>query len=902
MDDKKLEEIIYKYKELNDKNHNRELEIRFTNVDYLSFKSIYEKLYESAKNNAIDILFTQTLNAIMTVTTGNDKMPINNIRTKYFNGQVSTKEEYSSKTTISISPEQDSFGISYKVILSLETPNIKPFILDENAIIRFKNRVSFIEEEAGIKWRIDMTIVRQTRGSEINSVKNIKKQMFDSTVTPETLLNIFNDTKVSQNIYKYEIEAELLNKENYNKDVTANEHIKPIDIKNMAKKIIYIANPNYLLDMLLHNKILIIAKILKVPTFIQKQKKIGLRRILPKVQALTRYDYNLLYQNLYQQNDLYFITDKADGERAVGMCKDNIAYILTTEIKEFKIMENQPETIVDAEYIESINTLYIFDVIMCNGIDISNMPFESRKLSLNSAAETLKKFKINVEVKPYLSINITNLKEKIEETYNRPNRPYNIDGLIFVKSGENYVNTKSYKWKDIKHNTIDFLVKKVPQSVLNSKKFPEKNNYTMYFLFVGITYDLFKSLGLRTCYGYDNIFEDNKLKQSGAYFPIQFSPSIAPLAYIYYHPNITVYTNEMLDNKIIEFRCVNNCTATNGPIVEWQIVKIRTDRQYDVDSKTYYGNDYRIAEITYINYLDQFPLEQLYKNNEEGQYFMGNKPKMYEAQTAVISYVKSKRISNFNHYNWIVDIGCGRGADLKRYFDANVKNLIAIDSDKAAIAELIRRKHIFANDNSIIKKSTNIYAVLADMTTKYEDILATIYSSIEDIQPNSIDCIICNLSIHYYIYTSELLQNFINFVDNMLKVNGSLVITCFFGKEVFNLLKDLNEGQIWSSYEDCVLKYSIKKMYSSNMLENMGQKIEVIHPFSRGNYYEEYLINIDFLINEFSKYNYKVTVNNNISNKIINSFKSSNSNMAIKLTKNDELYLSLYGELILTKK
>lgn len=877
-----LDDIVSRYKKelVNKYDANPELEIRFRNVDYHNFTTIYTHLLENTDKSKAYV--TQMIGSIMKQKSGMNQLQTTNIREIYFENGVSTKRMYNSKTPLLI-PYHDSnqFGLSYIVSLSLEKSNIMKFITDETAIIRIKNRVSFFIVKDNLEWRIDMSIIRQILGSNIVSLDKIVNQMFKTNnVTVDNLLNVFNEDKTSQKIYKYEIEAELIN----------NDQVKSIDIINIAKMILFIADPNYLSEITLQSKIFDIAKyIIKASGFLQQfQNKLGLKQLLPKVQALTRYDY----RNIYPLQN-YYITDKADGIRAVGMCEGTKGFIVSDVLRTYDTNIELAVTIVDAELVNE--TLYIFDAIIVDGLDISQLGFEQRLLMLDKAAIELQKVGINAEVKPYVHVSDTELENHIKSIYFRK-RPYEIDGIIFVKPGDSFISTKSYKWKKIEDNTIDFLVKKAPKNIIGQKPYLVKENYTIYFLFVGISHDLFNALGLHRCVGYNDIFDDAKLTVGGIYFPIQFSPSNAPLAYIYYHPDSSILD---IENNIVEFRCIKNCSANEGPLIEWQPIRIRKDRQKDLESKTYYGNDYKIAEITWINYMDPFPLEHLWLNVSSDDYFAANKTGMYHAQTSVLSFLKNERIMSYSHYNWIIDIGSGKGQDLGRYFNAKIKNLIAIDNDKASLSELVRRKFTFAQDKTKKHNSTNVYVILTDMTTDYEVILPKIYDVIS-IPVNHIDVIICNLSIHYYIYNYDLLSNYIKFVCNLIKLNGQLVITCFFGDAIFKLLSNLEENQTWTIYEHEVVKYSIKKLYSSKTLEQMGQKIGVVLPFSNGEYYEEYLVNISYLTNELKKYGFKLLSKTPVS-EIISDFTLKNPSVASNLSKDDIKYLSLYGEVVFQK-
>lgn len=874
-----LEDIITRYKKelVNKYDANPELEIRFRNVDYQNFAVIYNYLIENTVKSKAYI--TQMVSSLMKQKSGT-QLQSTNIREIYFKNGRSYKKMFNNKTPLLI-PYHDTnqFGLSYIVTLSLEKSNITEFISDESAIIRIKNRASFFITEDNIEWRIDMSVVRQIIGSNINSLEKIVTQMFKThTITIDNLLTIFNEEKTSQKIYKYEIEAELVN----------NDQVKPIDITNIAKKLLFIADPEYLSEITLQSKIYDIAKvIIKAPGFLQQfQNNLGLKQLLPKVQALTRYDY----RNIYPLSN-YYITDKADGIRAIGICEGSRGFIVSDVLRSYETTNELKTTIVDAELVDE--KLYIFDAIMVDGIDVSQIGFEQRFLMLDKASKELQKVGIHAEVKPYIHISDNNLEKHIKEIYER-NKSYDIDGLIFVKPGDPYISTKSYKWKRIEDNTIDFLVKKAPKNVLGQKPYITKEKYTVYFLFVGINHDLFQALGLHRCPGYNDIFDDSKLTVNGTYFPIQFSPSNAPLAYIYYHPDSSILD---VENNVVEFRCLKNCDK--GPLIEWQPIRIRKDRQKDLESKTYYGNDYKVAEITWINYMDPFPLEQLWLNVSSDDYFASNKSGMYHAQTSVLSFMKTERIMSYSHYNWIVDIGSGKGQDLGRYFNAKIKNLIAIDNDQASLSELVRRKFTFAQDKTKKHSSTNVYVILADMTMDYTLILPKIYDVIS-IPTNHIDAIICNLSVHYYIYTPDLLTNYIKFVSNLIKHNGQLVITCFFGESIFKLLADIEENQTWTVYDHEVIKYSIKKMYSSKKLEQMGQKIGVVLPFSNGEYYEEFLVNTDYLTKELKKYGFSLLSKTPVSD-IISDFNMKNPSVSSSLTKDDLTYLSLYGELVFQK-
>ena len=93
-------------------------------------------------------------------------------------------------------------------------------------------------------------------------------------------------------------------------------------------------------------------------------------------------------------------------------------------------------------------------------------------------------------------------------------------------------------------------------------------------MFVGININLFETLGLQWCPGYSDLF---KVTNSN-YFPIQFSPSDNPNVYI------TEQDDPNLDGKVVEMRYDGE---------KWIMSKIRNDRDVDVASGKYFGNDFQ---------------------------------------------------------------------------------------------------------------------------------------------------------------------------------------------------------------------------------------------------------------------------------------------------------------------
>jgi NAD(P)-dependent dehydrogenase (short-subunit alcohol dehydrogenase family) len=372
---------------------------------------------------------------------------------------------------------------------------------------------------------------------------------------------------------------------------------------------------------------------------------------------------------------------------------------------------------------------------------------------------------------------------------------------------------------------------------------------------------------------------------------------------VYFHPTSAT----SIDGAIVEMRCADGCVAAGGcaPLVRWELVRVRDDRAQDYAAARYFGNDYRAAELAWINYIDPFPIEQLW-NGPGDSYFMAEKNGIYEAQVSTLSFIKTERIMSFRHAMWVVDVGAGRGQDLGRYFDAEIHNLVAIDQDRAALAELVRRKHNIAKPSRGHRRhsttfATAVYVLAADATQPHASTAAQLASL--GAGAGGVDVLVCNLALHYFLGSVESMRNFAALAQVLIRPAGFVSIMCLFGEAVHAEFVGcgIAEGEAWNVRESGALKFSLKRMYSSSALEIAGQRIGVLLPFSGGRYYEEYLVNTTALTAELQRRGFRRTVCVAASTHVA-SFRQHNPAVASRLTAADKKYLALYGELLFQRE
>ena len=895
-----------------------ELELRFQNVTFNIFETIVKSLLKQYKWEVEKTVEHR-------VSMGSEQPKTNSIEQieyrgdKRIPGSQFRKKEVIYKTLVS-HPVLD-----YKLTLSIESKDIK-FPDKPNSITRIKLRFRFYINE---DWQIHTTIVQQLTAAEMNQMQNAVNILFKKhNITPEN----FTDSKIGLDPtqYKFEIEAELMN---------PTKNISISDINSISNKIFDIIGTEKTENIRSQNEIYFIAKQIvgDRPEMLEKfRTSLGIKNLAPAVLPLNK----PIYKSIYPPVD-YFVSDKADGMHAFISIHDQKCHIIADKYYEFSMPEVTRTTILDCELIyettKEPNTsvkksapqypfrILVFDAIIIDGKFIADKGFEVRKEYFQEGCKIVSSIGINIAPKKFPQIlhsDPKHIKEVIiKVTAREGEQKYNIDGLIMVAPGDDYKNTKWYKFKSIEDNTIDFLVMKCPENILGMKPFIKKPDHDLYFLFNGITYDLREKLGLQFCPGYKTIFEKtdfissdslNKLtkfehlhykeiKSLQNLFPIQFSPSDSPLAYIYYHPK----SMESVHEKIAELRCKGPCNAAGGieQFVDWELVKIRGERLVELANKRYFGNYFKVAEMTWVNYIDPFPIEQIW-DGPSGGYFAEEKSGIYFAQTAFTSYVKSKRIEKYQKYKIVFDLGGGRGQDLKRYIVNQIQEVIIIDKDKSALAELDRRKYDILDKlkrgKDLTQFETKVRAMYADLNTNYKDIIARIHRNFPETQKNKAPAVVSHLAIHYCMSNMGELHNYSSLVQ--LLTDGIFSVICMFGDRVNSLFNEnkIETGKSWDSYQGEVKKYSLKKLYNGNALTAIGQKIGVLLPFSHGEYYEEYLVNLDTLSAEFKLRGFKLqSVIGFEEHK--ESFKHDNPKVYAQLTEEDFKYLSLYGELIFTK-
>tara|TARA_Y100001958_G_C21090515_1_gene443762 strand:- start:300 stop:869 length:570 start_codon:yes stop_codon:yes gene_type:complete len=115
-----------------------------------------------------------------------------------------------------------------------------------------------------------------------------------------------------------------------------------------------------------------------------------------------------------------------------------------------------------------------------------------------------------------------------------------------------------------------------------------------------------------------------------------------------------------------------------------------------------------------------------------------------------------------------------------------------------------------------------------------------------------VDTIACQFAFHYFLKNKSTLENAFRNIDTFLKKGGYFIFTIFDGKEIVNKVKNGNLDL--KKNNKTIVR--IKKKYSSNTLQNLGQEVDVFVE-SIGNH-PEYLVNYDYIMKYFIDKCYKI--------------------------------------------
>jgi hypothetical protein len=596
-----------------------------------------------------------------------------------------------------------------------------------------------------------------------------------------------------------------------------------------------------------------------------------------------QYDKNKKYINLYAAFDIYFVKGESVRELNFWSIKD-------LEVKSKK-NKSEFENRYAAMTIVISNINKTLKSVVQNGV--------------NDIVVNAKTF--------YFPDETENIFKKCSYLLSKINDGtliYETDGLIFTpvntgvggkEPGQSSEMKKiswplSLKWKPLKSITNDFLVGYVvdengKEDIIN--KFPNGINTT------GANQQ-YRKIALYC--GYDNRirmnpFQDlldknipkigNSADNENEYKPYLFIPSLP------YDPD-ACFANIPIDEEAGKMITETGETFEKDMIVEfsydllsnnWKPLRVRHDKTYSfrIGDKNF-GNAYKTANENWksIHYPVTeemfFDTRKIPDNSSHDVYYnkMGKDSKNTESLRKFHNYVKNRLIVGVaNKDDILIDYAVGKGGDISKWKEANLKFVFGIDvatdniynqNDGVCERYLQQRMKNFRmfdavflpgnskfpiRDGSAFSEyKTNQYK-LKDITDsifgakKINTSLGKMVSDNYEIAKDGFNISSCQFAIHYFFENSEVLHNFLQNVSECTKIGGYFIGTCYDGETVF---KKLQAGD-YTIYDENKKICDIQKKYRYETFTadntSLGYAINVFQE-SINKYATEFLVHFDY--------------------------------------------------------
>ena len=654
----------------------------------------------------------------------------------------------------------------------------------------------------------------------------------------------------------------------------------------------------------------------------------------------------------------YCATDKADGERKLlYINKEGRIYLIDTNMRvQFTGSKTDPkmfaDSLIDGEHIlydkdgKYINLYAVFDIYFAN-IE----PMRNRNFWINASdsdddkkiKELLTKNKYRYSELQYFikalveenrvhsvvkgapnDINII-LKQFYFQTYNSTIFDecsklirkiddgvfsYNTDGIIFtpvntgvggMESGqaskpEKFTWPLSFKWKEPKFNTIDFLVEyksdKSGKELIQNKFVDGMNlagsavhQYRTIVLMCGFNRKYHKSA---------NPFQDlldsnyskpsNEINNEETYIPVPFTPD-SP-----YDPNAS-FADIDIDPASKKMKTEEGEVFEKDMIVEfsydlpnkkWIPLRVRHDKTYDyrMGNKNY-GNAYHVANDNWRSINNPIKKEVLLGIEEPviiDEYVYYNRTHDKTNYTEGLRnfhnlYVKKRLIVGVSKQgDTLIDYAVGKGGDISKWKEAGLKFVFGVDVSEDNIynqndgvcarylKERRTNRYLFdalflpGNSKLLIREGTafskdNLKEISKAVFSngKPNSNLARAVVKNHGIGHSGFSISSCQFAIHYFFENNTVLNNFLRNVSECTKIGGYFIGTSYDGETVFEKLK---KQESYSIHVDEKMIFDIQKKYKqtgfSGDKTGIGYAIDVYQE-SINKYATEYLVHFEYL-------------------------------------------------------
>ena len=224
---------------------------------------------------------------------------------------------------------------------------------------------------------------------------------------------------------------------------------------------------------------------------------------------------------------------------------------------------------------------------------------------------------------------------------------------------------------------------------------------------------------------------------------------------------------------------------------------------------------------------------------------------------------KSKKIS-------LLDLATGKGGDIYKWINNKISNVVGIDKVYDNIYNTFDGACVRHNNHreKNLKSMPYIDFIVADVSKslKDEDNFIDMFSKnlwFEKYVDKKYDVVSMMFAIHYLFNSNSNIDMLVQNIDTFIQQNGYFMGCCYDGKEVFNLLSDIEYNDSKVGHKDGKIIWKIKKKYNLKSWNDAEESeyydlpIEVYVQSINMNI-TEYLVNFKLLIKKLQDVNIRL--------------------------------------------
>ena len=479
------------------------------------------------------------------------------------------------------------------------------------------------------------------------------------------------------------------------------------------------------------------------------------------------------------------------------------------------------------------------------------------------------------------------------------NCPYELDGIIFTALDQKYTRNKkdhkypTYKFKPPESNSIDIY--------MTFQRNPETGGYLEIYD-NSLPINSGSNSSIDQVYRVANFYVGDIVGNKEMPMPFMREENNHEALFPLIRGEVRdIGGNFINDNTVVEVIYSNNPNIPHN--YRWSILRTRWDKTEVVlrDQKTY-GNFKDTAIKTWKSMREAVTIDEVKKLSNINTYNSQLKMLQGRINSSVITSDRAQdkyyqNISNLgkimrHFHGWIksiiiytycqpfsknkgekptktsvLDIGCGRGGDILKWFHARVGEYVGIDPN---------HEDLFASTDSIVTRYNYNKSKFPDFTKMVfiqadgalplnAEIQSKRLSNMSQDNKNNItkyfdgkkkfDIMTFMFTIHYLFVTTESINNLINNIKSFLNIGGYMICTLFDAIKVCELLGEKNAYTSYYTDDNGEKQrfFEIVKKFQGEIKDEPGQAIDVMMSWVSQSYNTENLITPKLLIKSMEK-------------------------------------------------